>query len=249
LKQRRLTGRRRKKHQRKRDLAEVKKRWRLFEQISVDTKELKDIPNYWPQMKGLALPRFQFTAREVRSGLMFLGYANEDTAANASVFARVLCAHLRASGVDLGGVRFQTDNGHEFIGCFRQDRTRDGFEKTVSSFGAQHKRIPPRAWSYNSDVETVHRTIEDEFFDIESFRDARDFHRRTSSYQAWYNCLRPNMNKDNLFPREIIHTLRPDLNASLLQLPALMLDYLAPDYLSLDTLHLRGYDVPWHPYF
>jgi len=28
-----------------------------------------------------------------------------------------------------------------------------------------------------------------------------------------------------------------------------MLDSLAPDYLSLDTLSLRGYDVPWHPYF
>jgi len=247
LRQNGLVYKRRKKHRRKRDLAEVKKRWRLFEQISVDTKALRDIPHYWPQMKGLSLPCFQFTAREVRSGLMFLGYAREDTAVNACLFARVLCAHLAGSGADLAGLRFQTDNGHEFVGCFRQDRTRDGFEKTVSSFGAYHKRIPPRAWSYNSDVETVHRTIEDEFFDLESFRNIRDFQRRVSTYQAWYNCLRPNMNKDNLSPRQIIQNLRPDLKPSLFTLPAIMLDSLAPDYLSLDTLSLRGYDVPWHP--
>ena len=66
-------------------------------------------------------------------------------------------------------LKIQTDNGSEFIGCFRQDRTRDGFEKTVNGFGAIHKRIPPRAWSYNSDVETVHATIEQEFYDLENF--------------------------------------------------------------------------------
>ena len=26
-------------------------------------------------------------------------------------------------------LRFKTDNGSEFIGCFRDDKTRDGFEK------------------------------------------------------------------------------------------------------------------------
>ncbi len=72
----------RKKHKRKRDLAAIKAKWPLFGQISVDTKELKDIPHYWPQMKKLLVPKYQFTAREVRSGLMFLGYARERTAFN-----------------------------------------------------------------------------------------------------------------------------------------------------------------------
>ncbi|HDM75536.1 MAG TPA: hypothetical protein ENG51_03595 [Deltaproteobacteria bacterium] len=31
---------------------------------TVDTKDLKDIPHYWPQMKALKLPKYQFTARE-----------------------------------------------------------------------------------------------------------------------------------------------------------------------------------------
>lgn len=51
---------------------------------------------------------------------------------------------------------FQTDNGSEFVGCFRQDRTRDGFEKEVAAFHSRHRGIPPGQWSFNSDVETIH---------------------------------------------------------------------------------------------
>jgi len=120
-----LIRKRRKKHKRKRDLAKIKRKWKLFGQFTVDTKDLKDIPHYWPQMKTLKLPRYQFTAREVRSGLMFLGFSNEKSAASACLFARLLCEHLRNCGLDLKNTKFQTDNGSEFIGCFRQDRTRD----------------------------------------------------------------------------------------------------------------------------
>jgi len=242
-----LLAKRRKKHQRKRHLAEVKRHWRLFAQFTVDTKDLKDIPHYWPQMQNLQLPRYQFTAREVRSGLMFLAFAQEDTAVNACLFARILCQHLRACGVNPEGIRFQTDNGHEFIGCKRQDGSRDGFEKTVGAFQGRHKRIPVRAWSYNSDVETVHGTIEDEFYDLENFSGLGDFHRRVATYQAWYNLLRPNMNKDNLAPWQIIRNLRPTTKPALARLPPLMLDWLGPDYLTRDELSLRGYDVPWDP--
>jgi hypothetical protein len=242
-----LTVRRAKKHKRKASLREVKKHWKLFGQFSVDTKDLVDIPHYWPQMKALDLPRFQFTAREVRSGLMFLGYAREQTAVNACTFVRIVAGHLTEAGVDLSGLKFQTDNGHEFIGCNRQDGTRDGFGPTVEGFGATHKRIPVRAWSYNSDVETVHRTIEDEFFDLENFQNPRDFLRRIATYQAWYNVLRPNMNKDHLAPWQIITQLQPGMNPQLPRLPPLMLDWLSPDYIEHDRIQHRGYDVPCYP--
>ena len=243
-----LAAKRRKKHRRKASLREVKKHWQLFGQFSVDTKDLRDIPHYWPQMKQRNLPRYQFTAREVRSGLMFLGYAREKSAANACLFATVLGQHFQAAGLHLPGLHFQTDNGSEFIGCTRQDGSRDGFGSTVEGFLAIHKRIPVRAWSYNSDVETVHRTIEDEFFDLENFRSPREFLRRVATYQAWYNLLRPNMNKDYLSPWQIITQLRPRCDPRLLALPPLMLDCLAPDYIARDEIKQRGYDVPWHPY-
>jgi transposase len=99
----------RKKHKRKRDLSAIKKKWRLFGQFTVDTKDLKDMPHYWPQMKSMRLPKYQFTAREVRSGLMFLGFANEKSASNACLFAQILCGHLKHCGVDMEKLKFQTD--------------------------------------------------------------------------------------------------------------------------------------------
>ena len=237
----------RKKHKRKKDLAAVKAKWPLFSQITVDTKDLKDIPHYWPQMKMLALPKYQFTAREIRSGLQFLGYAKEKTAVNSCTFARIICQHLKNCGVNMSKLRFQTDNGSEFIGCFRDDRSRDGFEKTVESFGCRHKRIPPRAWSYNSDVETVHSTIELEFYDLENFESVRDFHQRVASYQAWYNIVRENSHKDFKSPWQIIKELNAKMNIELVRLPPIMLDWVSPDYITRDELDLRGYDVPCFP--
>jgi len=247
LREHNLVRKIRKKHKRKKDLAAVKAKWPLFSQMTVDTKDLKDIPHYWPQMKNLNLPKYQFTAREVRSGLMFLGFANEKSASNACLFAQILCEHLRNCYVDMTKLKLQTDNGSEFIGCFRQDRTRDGFEKIVEGFGSAHKRIPVRAWSYNSDVETVHSTIEQEFYDLENFEGIKDFHQRVSSYQAWYNIVRENSNKDYKSPWQIIRKICPDMDIELVRLPPLMLDWLGPDYITRDELDLRGYDVPCYP--
>ena len=174
-----------------------------------------------------------------------MGFANEKSASSACLFAQLLCEHLRSCGLDLKRTKLQTDNGSEFIGCFRQDRTRDGFERIVQGFG---KRIPPRAWSYNSDVETVHRTIEDEFYDLENFADIKDFHQRIASYQACYNLIRTNMNKDDKSPWQIIKKVRPKMILELVRLPPLMLDWLGPDYATKEELLLRGYDLPCYPY-
>jgi len=247
LREHNLVRKVRKKHKRKKDLAAVKAKWPLFGFNSVDTKDLKDIPHYWPQMKKMKLPKYQFTAREVRSGLMFLGYANQKTAVNACLFIRILCEHLRKCGVDMGALKFQTDNGKEFIGCFRQDRSRDGFGKIVEGFGATHRRIPPRAWSYNSDVETVHSTIELEFFDLENFEGLKDFHSRVASYQAGYNIIRENSHKSFKSPWQIIREIKPDMDIELVRLPPIMLDWASPDYITREELSLRGYDVPCYP--
>jgi len=115
--------------------------------------------------------------------------------------------------------------------------------------GAIHTRIPVRAWSYNSDVETVHRTIEDEFYDLENFANIRDFHRRAASYQAWYNILRPNMNKDNKSPWQIVREINPAIPIDLVRLPPLMLDWLGPDHITKEQFLLSGDDVPFLPYY
>ncbi len=111
-----LVKKKRKKHKTKNDLRAVKSQWRLFEQTDIDVKHLNDIPEYWPQMRSLGLPRYQYTAREVVSGIMFLGFADECCLQYATLFAEILTNHLKQCDIDLSGCRFQTDNGSEFIG-------------------------------------------------------------------------------------------------------------------------------------
>ncbi len=53
----------------------VKAQWRLFEQTSIDTKDLDDISELWTQIKDLKLPMVQYTAPEVVSGMQYIAYA------------------------------------------------------------------------------------------------------------------------------------------------------------------------------
>jgi transposase len=79
-----LLKKRRRKYQRKQDLAHIKAQWALFQQISADTKDLDDIPRYWAQAQRLKLPVVQYTAREVRSGLLFWAFAEGRSASRVS---------------------------------------------------------------------------------------------------------------------------------------------------------------------
>src|SRR5258708_5107184 len=78
---------RKKKYQRKQDLAHIKATWALFQQISADTKDLDDIPHYWLQAQQLGLPAIQYTARDVRTGLLFWTFAAHRTASARPLFS------------------------------------------------------------------------------------------------------------------------------------------------------------------
>ena len=67
---------RRRKHEVKRSLRHVKRLWRVFQQIEIDTKHLVDLPEYMMQAKAHNLPLYQYTARDVSTEALFLGYSN-----------------------------------------------------------------------------------------------------------------------------------------------------------------------------
>jgi transposase len=113
-----LMPKRRRKYQRKQDLAHIKAQWAVFQQISADTKDLDDIPHYWAQAQRLGLPIVQYTARDVRSGLLFWSFAEKRSAAASAVFASRIQQHLDRYGVSLRDLVWQTDNGGEFKGDF-----------------------------------------------------------------------------------------------------------------------------------
>ncbi len=219
-----LLKRRRKKHKTKNDLRAVKRQWRLFQQSDVDTKHLKDIPEYWIQMKPLRLPEFQYTFREVVSGLMFIGFAQELSLAASTIFIRTILSHLSNCKIDINDETIQTDNGSEFIGSW-QKRDKTAFTKVVeNNFEMHHQRIPPGAHTYQSDVETVHNLIEVEFYEVERFAGREDFLARATMYQLWFNTARTNGYKGGKTPWNILHERNPEILPEICLMPPVFLD-------------------------
>lgn len=191
-------------------------------------QDLDDIPYYWPQAQQLGLPAVQYTARDVRSGLLFWSFAENRSAAASAVFAARIQQHLDRYGVSLRDLIWQTDNGCEFKGQF-----------PAALGDSQHVRIPPAAHTYQSDVETVHRLEEGEFFDLENFASRGDFLAKVHTYQLYFNLARLNSHKENLSPWQIIERLAPRSPLELCLLPPVF-----PDYYLNDA---GGYDVPRLP--
>ncbi|MCU1342193.1 MAG: integrase [Candidatus Acidoferrum typicum] len=140
--------------------------------------------------------------------------------------------------MNLRDLAWQTDNGSEFIGGHDRQGRRTGFPAALGD--SQHLRIPPAAHTYQSDVETVHRLVEDEFFDLETFTSRGEFLAKSQTYQLYFNLARPNSHKENQTPWQIIERLAPRSPLQLCLLPPVFLDYYLNDS--------GGYDVPSYFY-
>ena len=193
---------RRKKHQVKRCLREIKREWPVWRQIVMDTKHLDDLPEYWAQAQLYGLPKYQYTARDATTGALFLGFAEELSLTYAELFADRILTHLHAHGVDLEQVTVQTDNGSEFVGSW-QAKHDSAFTHTVEAHHAVHRTIPPGAHRFQADVEAVHSLMELEFY-FERFRSPQEFLDKARTYQLFFNCVRPNMGKENRCPMDLL---------------------------------------------
>jgi hypothetical protein len=120
----------------------------------------------------------------VRSGLLFWAFAPCRSAAASTVFTARIQQHLDRCGISLRDLVRQTDHGSEFIGGHGHDRGHPtGFPTALGD--SQHVRIPPAARTFQSDVETVHRLVEGEFFDLEAFSGRGDFLAKAFTYQLY----------------------------------------------------------------
>ena len=228
LKQHGLTRRRLKKHEKKRNLLAVKQGFAPFEQLQVDTKYLTDIPYYVAQLqRNPALPTFQYTARDVKTGGLFLGFANELSESHACGFLAAVAAHLERVGFGLKGRLVQTDNGSEFSGAERRQRNDRGFSALVQErLKAHHRFIPPGKKNHQADVETVHHLIELELLDLETYGSRAEFFLKNSAWQLWFNTTRKNGYKGDRTPDTIMLQDAPQRDPRVWMLPALDLDQL-----------------------
>jgi len=223
----------------KRDLRIVKARMKVFEKIQIDLKELCDIPHYYPYL-WQNYPKYQITAREVRTGLMYLGYAYEKTTTNVAVFTYYLGCHLLQCGVDLSQTVWQSDNGTEFIGPCNQKHKQTLYQLIVQQMNSESIQIPVGRKTYNSDVEAAHRLIEDEFYDMEDYHNPRELLCKAFTYSVYFNYKRKFRYKNMKTPIEILNDLNPpNINPNHIGIfPPIITDY------HLDAVTKSGYHVP-----
>ena len=213
-----------KKHRKKNDLRAVKAKLKVFEKIQVDVKELKDIPNYFPYMLKEKLPKYQFTARDVKSGALFFAYSHTKDSTNSAVFCAYLMEHLKRFGIKVRDITIQTDNGSEFVGNSKIGSFSSFHNLIETIYKATHVRIPPSAPTYNSDVETSHARIEEELYDVEEFNDLWETLCKALTYQVYFNLIRPNTYRNMKSPLKIIEEELGPIDPYLLVLQPIVLE-------------------------
>ena len=207
-----LLPRRYKKHEKKKDLREVQSRYRPFEKMQIDVKELRDIPNILDQSLALGLQKKKELPN--RYGLPMYQYT-------AAIFADRVLIHLANHGISPRII--QTDNGTEFVNT--SDATDDTplFIQVVTRDNkTKHRRIPPGAKTWQSDVETSHWIIEREFYDVVNVRSDQNFIAKLRVYQWGFNVMRKNSYRGNRTPYEII---KEEEDMKYATLPKTILDF------------------------
>jgi len=101
-----------------------------FGRLQVDVKDLIDLPAYRPLI-DVGWPRYQFTARMVPEGALWLAFSAVNDSTYALLFADRLLAHFQRCGVNLQQLIVQTDNGSEFGGNWNRRHSLPPFSQLV----------------------------------------------------------------------------------------------------------------------
>ncbi|MEO0082561.1 MAG: hypothetical protein ABIL25_09810, partial [candidate division WOR-3 bacterium] len=126
-----------------------------------------------------------------------------------------------------------------------QAKEPSAFQRLLAEAGIRSLEIPKTTW--NAEVETIHNAIEFEFFEVDGFRDRRDFFCKAGGYQLCYNLEQKNCSRDNKSPREILAEVAQQVDQGVLLLPALDRDGWLTLRVSYETRRHQasGHDSPW----
>ena len=179
-------------------------KYEVFEKIQVDVKYLTDIKEFESDRLKYRLGNYIYSARCIKSGFYYVSEAMECNLENSMRFMEELFSHLKKNGIEIRGLKIQTDNGSEFGLGNRKQSSESEFVKLIESYGAKHNAIPLGAKTWQSDVETAHRLIEDEHFATNVFYSKKDYRQQSKSYLQWFNKARINKHKEGRSPWQII---------------------------------------------
>lgn len=180
----------------------------------VDTKHMLDIHGYAPLAEALGLPKYQFTARDMRTGALFIGYGAQKSSTHTELFIDCLLGHLKRHGIDTTRVHIQTDNGSEFTTPISCDHASGFTVISALKYGSAHTLIPLGLKNWQSDVESSHRLIEDEFYLHHRVTGYNNFFSAANRYTRYFNTARHNRYK-NGSPLRMLNTADSSINRSI----------------------------------
>jgi transposase len=202
IKQAGLVKPRRKKNKKRKDMSKVRAQIRAFSRFQVDVKYLTDIPEYEYCRWENNLPKYLITARDYKTGATYFAFTHEKTPVATGLFMDLFLSSLKRYGIPPESITIQTDNGTEFTNPRSKKLTY--FESIViEKYNAKHYKIPYARPTWNSDVESYHNLIEEEFFTCEKPADETDLIARSWAYQIWFNSKRTNRGRNNMSPDQI----------------------------------------------
>lgn len=238
LKQNGLVRKQPKTWQKRKDMSAVRAQYRPFEKIQMDIKYLQDIPEIYPAYVKGDIPRFMISARDYKTGWLFLAFTNRLDAKSTGIYANYLIQRLKTAGVDLSHVSIQTDNGREFVDRLKNRTT---LFQNVLHERVCHKVIPPASPTFNSDVETYHKLVENEFLKLEDFINFPDFISKAYLYMLYFNFFRKNRNRGNKSPVQLLAEDRSDINPIGISFPPILCDYYYQNPLAItDPVYFKG---------
>lgn len=212
-----------KKYKHKLDLWCLKQDFKTFEtKLQMDAKMLTDIPEYYVFYKLLGLPKWQFTIRDVKSGATFISYMSAEDGIKACVFVVYVFEHLKKHGVDVTKITVQIDAA-SYATHFRSLK-KTVFRYLIEDIYGAKLKIVPGGKTKQSDVETFHRLIEEEFYKRATFSSATDFYHQSYKYIFNFDFIRKNKHKDWQAPLYFLQQDRPETSSEVLDLPPIYLD-------------------------
>ena len=229
---------RKKKYQKKREIARYREKLQPLAHWQVDVKYLNDIPHIYPQVIRRILPKFEYTIKDVLTTTTFICYAYQRSTFNSAKFIALCFDHFRRYGLDTSKITIQTDNGAEFIGSVFAKRDSLFTRVVEETFGARHFTIPPATPRFNGSVENFHGRIEDEFYDLEDLPTLPELLAKASSYMLYFNLERPNLDLKKT-PFEAVQQQTDGKDPHFMLFPPLVLDdfpIFAPRLLSVNDV-------------
>lgn len=141
-------------------------------QIQVDVKFLTFIGR-----KGENIRRYQYTAIDDATRIRALKVYTRHTQANAIDFVDYVIEKFPFRIREI-----RTDNGHEFQAKFHWH---------VEDKGIRHAYIKPASPQLNGKVERSHRSDQEDFYQLLTYKDDVDLEAKLGEWERFYNLSRP----------------------------------------------------------